>query len=239
MIKGKYGVDAPYAPALLALAGLVAWVLAWMATGGNRLAWAVVGAFFLAQSAIYLHTTLRGKFRVWESILDHLGLRGDENALDVGCGRGMVLIATARRLPTGTATGIDLWRSQDQSGNDPEVTRANAAANNVAERVNVLTGDMRELPGPSNQYNLVTANVAIQNIKNREERRQAVAEMARVTAPGGRIVIADIQYVRQYAADLEALGLDHVTVRSAGFNGWFGNPFYATRIVEARKPSAG
>jgi cyclopropane fatty-acyl-phospholipid synthase-like methyltransferase len=37
--------------------------------------------------------------------------------LDIGCGRGAVLISAARRLPQGRATGADIWRLRDQTGN--------------------------------------------------------------------------------------------------------------------------
>jgi ubiquinone/menaquinone biosynthesis C-methylase UbiE len=35
-------------------------------------------------------------------------LGGHESVLDMGCGRGAVLTAIARRLTTGTITGIDI-----------------------------------------------------------------------------------------------------------------------------------
>jgi arsenite methyltransferase len=50
---------------------------------------------FLCSAAIYLDTTLCGKFTVWSRLLDRLGLRGDERVLDLGCGRGAVLLAAA------------------------------------------------------------------------------------------------------------------------------------------------
>ncbi|MGH3768868.1 MAG: SAM-dependent methyltransferase [Pseudonocardiaceae bacterium] len=71
----------------------------------------IVGAALLGQAALYLHTTPRGKVRVWEDELDRLSLRGDEQLLDLGCGRGAVLIAAAQRLPAGRAVGVDLWRT--------------------------------------------------------------------------------------------------------------------------------
>lgn len=108
----------------------------------------VVGAIFLIQAAVYLHTTIRGKLLVWEDLLDALDLRGSERALDLGCGRGAVLVALARRLPQGQAVGIDLWRSKDQTGNAEEVTRANAVAAGVDSRVELHTGDMTSLPFP-------------------------------------------------------------------------------------------
>src|SRR5262249_59813407 len=80
-----------------------------------------------------LYTSLRGKFLVWGELLDWLGLRGDERVLDLGCGRGAVLLLAAHRLTTGRAVGVDLWRKSDQSGNAAEATRRNAVAQAVAD----------------------------------------------------------------------------------------------------------
>ena len=38
----------------------------------------------------------------------HARLRGDEHVLDVGCGRGAVLMLAARRLPAGRAVEADV-----------------------------------------------------------------------------------------------------------------------------------
>ena len=84
----------------------------------------IVAAIFLVQAILYLHTTIRGKLGVWEDLLDDLNLQGSERALDLGCGRGPVLLALARRLPRGRAVGVDLWRSKDQTGNAEDVTPA-------------------------------------------------------------------------------------------------------------------
>ncbi len=65
-------------------------------------------AFFLANCGSFLYTTRRGKFLEWNGILNVLRLGGHESVLDMGCGRGAVLTAIARRLTTGTITGIDI-----------------------------------------------------------------------------------------------------------------------------------
>jgi len=41
----------------------------------------------------------------------------------------------------------------------------------------------------------------------------------------------------QYRDDLLGCGAVDVTVSGLGFDGWFGNPFYASRLVSARMPS--
>ena len=50
-------------------------------------------------AASYLYSTGPGKRAIWAQLLDDLGLRGDEHVLDVGCGRGAVLMLAARRVP--------------------------------------------------------------------------------------------------------------------------------------------
>lgn len=152
----------------------------------------------LAQAGLYLHTAMRGKVRVWRSELDRLGLRGNEQLLDLGCGRGAVLIEAARHLPAGRAVGVDLWRSQDQSGNDPGVTLANARAAGVADRVELHTADMTALPFPDGSFHVVTSALAIHNIPTPEGRHQALAEAVRVLRPGGRLLIADFRYTADY-----------------------------------------
>src|SRR4051812_33166063 len=92
--RPRYGVDAPPVPALLGAAGS-ACALAAARRRTGRSALAVTSAVLLASTGIYLHTTLRGKLRAWDEILDRAELKGDEHVLDMGCGRGAVLIAAA------------------------------------------------------------------------------------------------------------------------------------------------
>lgn len=236
-IKGSYGIDAPYVPIISGIVALACLLLAVLASGGMAIWWLVWAILFALQGALYLRTTLHGKFVVWERIIDAQDLRGDELSLDVGCGRGMVLITTAQQLPNGSSTGIDLWRSRDQSGNDPAATMANAELNGVANRVVLDTGDMSELPYPDSTFDLVTANVAIQNIKDRKLRQRTIEQMLRVTKPGGSILIVDIQYVTQFRDDLVQAGAQNVEVKRLGIDGMFGNPFFASRLVCATKPT--
>lgn len=231
--RGHYGIDAPYVPVLLLGAAALGVVLA--ATSGQWLSWAPVIAAFGISGVMYLYTTLRGKFEVWQSLADDMALGGDEQVLDVGCGRGMVTTTIADRLSTGRVTGIDIWSSHDQSGNAMDVTRRNADLEGVTDRVDLRTADMRELPFEDGTFDVVVTNAAIHNLKHADDRAAALAEIWRVTRPGGRLVLADIHHTAQYAAVLGQLGATDVERRSAGWRGWFGNPFYATRVVRATR----
>ncbi|MBO0802236.1 MAG: class I SAM-dependent methyltransferase [Nocardiopsaceae bacterium] len=230
----RFGVDAPYVPAILGAVGAIAVVIGALLSAVGWLI--VVGALFLLQAVVYLHTTLRGKFRVWEKLLEQLGLDGGEQVLDLGCGRGAVLLAAARRLPDGMAHGIDLWRSGDQSGNHEEVTRHNAQAEGVGDRVRLHTADMRDLPFSDGSIDVVVSSLAIHNLRSDAERDAALDEVIRVLRPGGSLMIADIRYVRRYARHLSQAGLTGVQARGLGPEGWFGGPWQATSVVTASKP---
>jgi cyclopropane fatty-acyl-phospholipid synthase-like methyltransferase len=66
-----------------------------------------------------LYSSRVGKLRMRGLVIDALGLRGNERVLDVGCGRGLLLIEAAKRLPEGEAVGLDLWSTRDLSDNRP------------------------------------------------------------------------------------------------------------------------
>ena len=71
----------------------------------------------MAESAAsYLYSTGPGKRAIWAQLLDELDLRGDEHVLDVGWGRGAVLMLPTRRLPGGRAVGADVWRGRPAAG---------------------------------------------------------------------------------------------------------------------------
>lgn len=86
-----------------------------------------------------LYASRRGRFVVWAELLDQIPWRGDERVLDLGCGRGAVLLMAAQHLTTGRAVGVDLWKRGDQSGNAAKATQRNAAAEGVGDRVELHT----------------------------------------------------------------------------------------------------
>jgi ubiquinone/menaquinone biosynthesis C-methylase UbiE len=186
-------------------------------------------------AASYLHATLKGKFAVWSELLDRLELKGDERLLDIGCGRGAVLLMAAQRLPRGRAVGVDLWSTTDQLGNAEEVTLRNAVLEGVADRIELHTGDMRKLPFADGSFDVVVSSLAIHNVPGAGERAKALREAARVLKQGGKMMIVDVRNTRVYARELEACGLKVTESRSLGPRFWFGGPWVPTRLVAATK----
>ena len=238
--RGEYGFDAPYAPILMALNGTCLLALSvtqlWLGEGRHAMVRAAaLGVGALCQfliAGIYVYFTRAGKFAVWADLLDRLDLKGDERLLDIGCGRGAVLLMAAQRLPRGRAVGVDVWSTMDQSGNAEQVTRRNAVLEGVAERVELHTVDMRQLPFDDGSFDVVVSSLAIHNVPGAGERARALREAARVLKKGGKLAIADVRHTRAYASELEACGLKVTERRSLGGRFWYAA---ALRLVAAIK----
>ena len=223
-MKPDYGIDAPGVVRnlfLVATVGLALFITARLGLWSGVLAHVSLASTGLGaglgcglMACWMLYDSKIGKLRERERLLDLVRWSGGEQVLDVGCGRGLLLVGAARRLTSGKATGLDLWQAEDLTGNRPEATLENARREGVGERVAVATGDMRKMPFPDGSFDVVVSNVAIHNVYEREGRRSTMAEIARVLRPGGRVVIHDIRYVAAYATDLSSHGL--VDVKCVG-----------------------
>ena len=165
-----------------------------------------IGVTLIAVGGVMVWSSRSGKLAVRDKILDSLTWRGDEKVLDVGCGRGLMLIGAAKRLTTGRATGIDIWSSEDLSGNTAEATAANAKAEGIADKVKIENCDARRLSYQPNSFDLVLSSLAIHNIDGKDERAKALDEIWRVCKPGGRIVILDLFKGSEYVAHFQKAG---------------------------------
>jgi ubiquinone/menaquinone biosynthesis C-methylase UbiE len=192
-----------------------------------------MGVMFALESVFMVFSSYVGKFRERDRLLNGLHLRGDETILDLGCGRGLLLIGAAKRLPTGMAFGVDLWQTQDQSGNAADATRANAEAEGVADRVELHTADMRSLPFPDGMFDAVVSSLAIHNIPDRMGRWRAILEAVRVLKPGGCCALLDFRNTHDYGAMLRGAGMSDIVVSRHSL--WM---FPPVRVVTARKPGA-
>ena len=176
-----------------------------------------LGVAFLAAGAFMLWSSKVAKLGLRDQIVDRLELNGDEKVLDVGCGRGLLMIAAAKRLKAGKATGVDIWNKQDLSKNSADAAKENAKLEGVAEKVRIENHDARKLPYPENSYDVVVSNLAIHNIEDHEGRDQAIREMYRVLKPGGKLVIHDILRTGEYAESLRAVGAKNIELSATSW----------------------
>jgi len=214
--RPSYGIDAPGLVRTFFVTGALALIVAlsvghfpWpgglVAGALSALAW-IVSGYALGMGCYMLYGSLVAKVRGRDQLLGLVPWSGSEAVLDVGCGRGLLLTAAARRLPFGRAVGIDLWRAKDQSGNRSDATLANARIEGVAERVEVHTGDARQLPFVEASFDVEVSHWVVHNLDKSADRARALEEMARVLKPGGWLLIADIEHHGEYVHRLNDLG---------------------------------
>jgi arsenite methyltransferase len=217
-----YGIDAPGLVRTFFAGGSAALLLSFLSICllPSHPAWRAVVAIIMGVAALYLigmgclmlFWSKVIKINERDAILDQITWRGDERVLDVGCGRGLMLIAAAKRLTTGSAVGVDIWQAADQSGNTPESAWENARREGVADRIEVATGDARSLPFPDQSFDVVVSHWVIHNLPSQAERDRTLEEMDRALRPGGKVILADIENRDIYAAKLHALGFQNVRV---------------------------
>ncbi|WP_405853346.1 methyltransferase domain-containing protein [Streptomyces sp. NBC_00090] len=99
--------------------------------------------------------------------------------LDVGAGPGHIAEAVHRARPEAEVTAFD--------GN-PERLAAGTGSPDGAALLR-RSGDARALPFEDGSFDLVYSRLMLQYVAERE---RVVAEMARVTRPGGRVVLFDL-----------------------------------------------
>jgi ubiquinone/menaquinone biosynthesis C-methylase UbiE len=114
-----------------------------------------------------------------------LGLMPGASVIDIGCGPGISTPDLARIVgPFGTVCGID---------HDPDMVReADAAARlaGVSAWTTHRQGDAAELPFAPARFDAVFSDRVLQHLSP-EKAAACVAEAARVTRPGGAVVIVD------------------------------------------------
>ncbi|MFT3898417.1 MAG: class I SAM-dependent methyltransferase [Thermomonas sp.] len=211
-----YGLDAPVAVRNMLMAGAlgaISLITRLLGLWSRQDAIAVVarplmvaGLAFGAVALWMIYDSKIGKVRERETYLNKIDWNGRERVLDVGCGLGLFLVGAARRLSTGRAVGIDKWQQEDLSDNHAAGTLHNAEIEGVADKIEVLTGDARTLPFPDSSFDVVLSSMALHNIYDAGGRQAAVREIARVLAPGGRVLIVDIRHASSYAATLRDAG---------------------------------
>ena len=111
----------------------------------------------------------------WKAKLVALAnVRAGERALDLACGTGDIAFAVANH---GAHTiGLDITHRMLQ------------LASLRSSNVRLITGDMTSLPFQSETFDLVTTGYGLRNVPDLDG---AIAEIARVLKPGGRLLSLD------------------------------------------------
>jgi arsenite methyltransferase len=220
--QANYGMDAPGVIRIMFLTGAAALLLATLlpALGIPNLHFRIgevnvvfpwrsllgTGLGCMAAGLLMTYYSTVGKFKLRDRILNMVAWKGDEHVLDVGTGRGLLLIGAAKRLTSGCAVGIDIWSAKDLSENAMENTLQNAEIEGVRQRVEVKTEDATAMSFPDNTFDVILTNACIHNIPSAAGREQACREIVRVLKPGGQALISDFVNSGKYKKACQAAG---------------------------------
>lgn len=154
-------------------------------TGGDKEAF--VRSLFSAIAPRYdlLNSLMSlSRHRAWRRLAVKLARVGlGDSALDVCCGTGDFAFDLARAVgPEGRVVGVDFA--------EPMLDIARAKARRIGlDRVEFTAGNALELPFEDGSFDCVTVGFGLRNVSDVSA---AVAEMARVAKPGGRVLSLEI-----------------------------------------------
>lgn len=123
-----------------------------------------------------------------EKTVRALALPENARVLDLASGTADLAIRVAERHPSARVTGVDPSRAM------LEIGRQKLAARGLTERVTLVVGDAQALPQPDHSFDGVCMGFGIRNVP---DRAKALAEIARVTRPGGRVAILELSEPRR------------------------------------------
>lgn len=215
MAKVNYGIDAPGVVRNLALCGTLLLIIrAFTATirigPVNIIKFEWTGISLLATAGMMLLYSKVGKMRHRNRMITMAALKGNERVLDVGTGRGLLLISAAKKLSKnegGHAVGIDIWKTSDLSENLRERTQKNLEVEGVADRCELIDAPAEKMQFSDSSFDVVVSNMCLHNIPKADERQKACMEIVRVLKTGGTAVISDFRHTGSYARFFRDAGL--------------------------------
>lgn len=189
-LRFDFGYDWPWtyghliAAAICASTAALAWFLHRRVTAGLA---AGVVVWALAGSAI-VHGALRFNMPIELPTAAFLPA-GAGRVLDVGAGSGRASLMVLLARPDARVTALDIFDNRFGIGdNTPQRLRANARIAGVADRLDVTTGDMRQLPFPDASFDAAVSSFAIDHL-NRQGVARSLAELHRVVRPDGQMLL--------------------------------------------------
>ena len=125
-----------------------------------------------------------GLHRLWKRFtIARTGLRPGQRALDVAGGTGDLAAGMAKRVgPTGQVVLSDINHAMLREG------RARLLDRGIFGNVQIVQANAERLPFPDSSFDCVTIGFGLRNVTDKPA---ALADMARVLKPGGRLLVLE------------------------------------------------
>jgi SAM-dependent methyltransferase len=134
-------------------------------------------------------------------------LQPEERVLDVACGTGLIARLAAEQVgPTGSVTGIDIAPDM--------IDVAKATPSPAGPPIEWRVGDATSLSLPDDSYDVVLCQMGLMFMA---DRLAAVAEVRRVLAPGGRLVVNTPGAIQPAFELMEQAIVEHISPELGGF----------------------
>ncbi len=160
---GSYGVGADYFPAE---------EISWAAKYAIEACQQQIASHFNQSANMYSTDITETDGRV-QAILRHLGNLDGKRVLDAGCGKGRYLAIINQRYPGADLTGLDI---------SAEMLK------HVPPGIHTVRHGILNMPFADEQFDAIICIEALEHVVQVE---QAIAELTRVLAPGGTLLIID------------------------------------------------
>ena len=134
----------------------------------------------------------------------------DDRALDLACGTGDIAFAVAA-AGAQRVIGLDLTVRMLELADGKQ---KGAGARPSTAKIGLVAGDMTALPFDAAQFDLVTTGYGLRNVP---DLNGAIAEIARVLRPGGRMLSLDFN--RPQSRIVRAVYLSYLTI-AGSLLGW-------------------
>ncbi len=182
--------------AILGLCSLGAGILIFLPIGPYRIVPTflfiiLLISFLFPFYAYVMFSQMGGKFqeRIYNLIIQNLGVKGNRKILDIGCGNGVLAVKAAQQNGEAEVTGVDYWGSDWEYSKG--VCEQNARIAEVSNRVHFQKGDAAALDLASGTFDGAISNLTFHEVRSVANKRDVLQEALRVVKPGGTFAFID------------------------------------------------